>query len=96
MPEMMAKTALAEMARFYGVLYLPLDFDKETDIQRLRTEVATFAAMLRMRLEQRGPCGNAERRRRQALGRALDRIWTRQVGAGELRGGHVQVDAVQP
>lgn len=87
MPEMMAKTALAEIAALYGVQYLPLDFDRELDIQRLRTEVATFAAMLRIQLEQRGAAdvrryrrhAAAERRRRQRLGRAINGMMPRQI-----------------
>jgi predicted nucleotide-binding protein (sugar kinase/HSP70/actin superfamily) len=81
MPETMAKTALAEIAQLYGVKYLPLDFDKELDIQRLRTEVSTFAAMLKIHLEQRGTSGAAhdrlvreEGRRRRRLGMTLDRM----------------------
>jgi len=82
MPETMAKTALAEIAQLYGVKYLPLDFDKELDIQRLRTEVSTFAGMLRIQLEQQGTSDApnhrrhtvAEGRRRRRLGATLDRM----------------------
>jgi predicted nucleotide-binding protein (sugar kinase/HSP70/actin superfamily) len=82
MPETMAKTALSEIAQLYGVKYLPLDFDKELDIQRLRTEVSTFAGMLKIQLEQRGFAGapnhrraaREEGRRRRRLGATLDRM----------------------
>jgi hypothetical protein len=64
------------------VKYLPLDFDKELDIQRLRTEVSTFAGMLRIQLEQQGTSDApnhrrhtvAEGRRRRRLGATLDRM----------------------
>ena len=82
MPETMAKTALSEIAQLYGVKYLPLDFDKELDIQRLRTEVSTFAGMLQIQLEQRGVSDAPTRRRlareesgrRRRLGATLDRM----------------------
>ena len=82
MPETVAKTALVEIAQLYGVQYLPLDFDKELDIQRLRTEISTFAGMLRIQLEQRGaPDARrrrrytaGERRRRELLGTTIDQM----------------------
>ncbi|HEY6102198.1 MAG TPA: hypothetical protein VI007_03110, partial [bacterium] len=82
MPETMAKTALSEIAQLYGVKYLPLDFDKELDIQRLRTEVSTLAGMLKIQLEQRGVsdaptqrrAAREEGRRRRRLGATLDRM----------------------
>lgn len=62
--------------------YLPLDFDKELDIQRLRTEVSTLAGMLKIQLEQRGiydaptqrRAAREEGRRRRRLGATLDRM----------------------
>jgi predicted nucleotide-binding protein (sugar kinase/HSP70/actin superfamily) len=86
MPEMIAKTALAEVAKFYGVRYLPLNFDKETEIERLRTEVSTFAAMLKIQAEKNGAHDpalyrqrkEAEKKRRQQLGRTLEGIWRKQ------------------
>ncbi len=82
MPEMMAKTALVEIAHTYGVKYLPLDFDKELDVQRLRTEVSTFAAMLRIQLEQRGAADlrsfqrykREEQDRRRSLGAIINQM----------------------
>ena len=73
MPEGVVKDALAELAAFYGVHYLPLTFDKEHDIQRLKTEVDTFAALL----HGRARAARDEIRRRQAMGRALTRLYDR-------------------
>ena len=50
MPEGIAKDALTEMTDFYGVRYLPLSFGKEMEIERLKTEVTTFAAILHAQL----------------------------------------------
>lgn len=47
MPEGLVKGAMTELASFYGVPYLGLSFDRENDLERLRTEIATFAAVLR-------------------------------------------------
>ncbi len=79
MPEGLAKDALAELSSFYGVRYLPLSFDKETDIERLKTEVGTFAAILRLETAQKGRegpeahrrAGEAEQVRRRRLGADL-------------------------
>ena len=46
MPEAIAKDALKELAEVYGVRYLALSFDRETEIERLRTEVSTYASVL--------------------------------------------------
>ncbi|MBI3945068.1 MAG: hypothetical protein HY321_04055 [Armatimonadetes bacterium] len=86
MPEMIAKTAIAEVARAYGVRYLPLSFDKEIEIERLRTEIATFAALLRLQQEKRRTGDDStfaasrarENARRQELGRLITRMWDRQ------------------
>ncbi|MGZ4206736.1 MAG: acyl-CoA dehydratase activase-related protein [Actinomycetota bacterium] len=81
MPEGIAKDALAELCRTYGVRYLPMSFGKEADIERMRTELGTFAELLRVEMETRwnakDPGVYAERRRtevarRIGLGRALD------------------------
>lgn len=70
MPEAIAKDALKEMAEAYGVRYLALTFDRETEIERLRTEIGTFAAVLGASSPAR--LCDGERRRRRRLGRRLD------------------------
>lgn len=83
MPEGLAKDALKELADLYGVRYLPLSFDKETEIERLKTEVSTFAALLHAEVAQRGgndPAAFRENKRREiarrrALGRTLDNLY---------------------
>ncbi|MFA5786381.1 MAG: acyl-CoA dehydratase activase-related protein [Actinomycetota bacterium] len=81
MPEGIAKDALAEMCRTYGVRYLPMSFGKETDIERIKTEIGTFAELLRVEMTVRWQASDPalharlrarETRRRRALGRALD------------------------
>lgn len=54
MPESIAKDAVKELANLYNVRYLSLSFDKETEIERLKTEVSTFAALLHARQAQEG------------------------------------------
>jgi len=49
MPEGMAKAPLAEICRLYGVPYLPLSFNRELEIERAKTEIATFAALVHAR-----------------------------------------------
>lgn len=79
MPEGLAKDAVQEMADLFGVRYLSLSFDKETEIERLRTEVSTFAAILHAQLardaaggpKRHGQQKRQEIRRRQAIGRCL-------------------------
>jgi predicted nucleotide-binding protein (sugar kinase/HSP70/actin superfamily) len=79
MPEAIAKDAVKEIARTYGVRYLALDFNRETDIERLRTEVATFAALLRAEAGHKLSGGmpafrrleRLELARRRAIGRLL-------------------------
>lgn len=73
MPEAIGKDALKEMAEVYGVRYLALTFDRETEIERLRTEVGTFAAVLAASPPARLCPG--ERRRRRRIGRNLDRAF---------------------
>jgi len=53
MPEGIAKDALKELSNYYGVHYLPLSFDKETEIERLKTEIATFAHILKEKVNER-------------------------------------------
>lgn len=53
MPEGVAKDAYKELSELYQVRYLSLTFDKETEIERVKTEVATFAALLRAQLNGR-------------------------------------------
>ncbi len=81
MPEGIAKDALAELCRTYGVRYLAMSFGKETDIERMRTEISTFAEILRVEMRARwhGDDPKAYRilkqkeiARRKKLGRALD------------------------
>ncbi|MBE3577745.1 MAG: hypothetical protein IMX00_08645 [Limnochordales bacterium] len=83
MPESIAKDAVKELAALYNVLYLSLSFDKETDIERLKTEVATFAALLHARVEQEG-AGDLTRyrkvrrqevARRRRLGCLISKLW---------------------
>lgn len=52
MPEGIAKDALIEMSQLYGVKSLHLSFSKETDIERLKTELGTFAALLHESINQ--------------------------------------------
>jgi predicted nucleotide-binding protein (sugar kinase/HSP70/actin superfamily) len=54
MPEGIAKGAVLELANLYNVRYLGLSFDKETEIERLRTEVSTFATLLHAQGMQEG------------------------------------------
>jgi predicted nucleotide-binding protein (sugar kinase/HSP70/actin superfamily) len=70
MPEAIGKDALKEMAEVYGVRYLALTFDRETEIERLLTEIGTFAAVLAASPAARIRRG--ERRRRIRIGRGLD------------------------
>ncbi len=71
MPEGIAKDALRELCGVYGVRYLPLSFHRETELERLRTEISTFAALLHTELDTRGPVGGRELGRRRQLGQAL-------------------------
>lgn len=74
MPEGIAKDAVKEIATLYGARYLALSFDRETDIERLRTEVSTYAALLRAELASESAVGGAkELDRRRKIGRLLER-----------------------
>ncbi len=83
MPEGIAKDAIKELADLYGVRYLSLSFDKETEIERLRTEISTFAALLQAQVSQQGADDTesywerkrAEVTRRQAIGRGLNAMY---------------------
>jgi len=82
MPEGIAKAALAELCRLFGVPYLPLSFNRELEIERLRTEIATFAALLHARVGQLAAGGDdaylraraREIARRRELSRALNAL----------------------
>jgi hypothetical protein len=74
MPEGLAKDALIELSQLYGVRYLSSSFDRETDIQRLKTELATFASLLKSDLASAGVHTIKERKqltRKQALKRRM-------------------------
>lgn len=73
MPEGIAKDAVKEIASLYGARYLALSFNRETDIERLRTEVSTYAALLKAELTSQSPAARArELDRRRCIGRLLD------------------------
>lgn len=74
MPEGIAKDAYKELSDLYQVRYLCLTFDKETEIERVKTEVSTFAALLHAQLSDRLSQAAQGRllRERRALGRRLD------------------------
>lgn len=83
MPEGVARGAVKEVADLYGVRYLALSFDKETEIERLRTEVSTFAALLHAQVAREtadDPFRQRRRRkqeirRRRAIGRVLMKMY---------------------
>ncbi len=83
MPEGIAKDAVKELADLYGVRYLPLSFDKETEVERLRTEIGTFATLLHAEVARRGGDDPArywewkrhEVARRRELGRTLTELY---------------------
>lgn len=79
MPEGVAKDAYKELCDLYQVRYLSLSFDKETEIERVRTEVSTFAALLHAQTAARR--GRLSRLRllleRRATGRRLDALYRR-------------------
>ncbi len=61
MPEGIAKDAVAEIADLYGLNYLTLDFDREADIERLKTEVETFASLLHQRHREKDQASSSKR-----------------------------------
>lgn len=79
MPEGVAKDAYKELSDLYQVRYLGLSFDKETEIERVKTEVSTFAALLHAQMAGRTGWLSRMRllRERRALGRRLDALWRR-------------------
>lgn len=85
MPEGIAKDGVKELADLYGVRYLGLSFDKETEIERLKTEVSTFAALLRAEVARTGGGDSLRYRhdktqevaRRRELGRLLTEMYDR-------------------
>ncbi len=82
MPEGIAKAAMTELCRTYGVPYLPLSFNRELEIERVKTEITTFASLLRARVGQTAAAGPeayeraraAELTRRKVLSRTIDRL----------------------
>lgn len=85
MPEGIAKAPMAEMCRLYGVPYLPLSFNRELEIERVKTEMATFAALLHGRISRLAADGRSaferararEIARRKGLGRAVNHLHRR-------------------
>ena len=77
MPEGIAKDAYKELGDLYGVRYLGLSFDKELEMERARTEVSTFAALLRAQMEgRRGrPAALIHGLQRRLLGLRLNRLY---------------------
>jgi hypothetical protein len=47
MPEVVAKPAISELAAIYDRPFLSLSFNRETDTERLMTEVLTFARLIK-------------------------------------------------
>ncbi|MDR7427440.1 MAG: acyl-CoA dehydratase activase-related protein [Armatimonadota bacterium] len=82
MPEGIARLALAEVCRLYGVPYLPLSFNRELEIERVKTEVATFAVLLHARIAELAAGGQEgfrrararEVARRRAIGAAVNAL----------------------
>ncbi|MBI2875000.1 MAG: hypothetical protein HYY09_07910 [Firmicutes bacterium] len=93
MPEGIAKTALSEMCDLYSVRYLPISFGKETEVERLRTELATFAELLRLGVRNLGAHTpdlyrerlKKETLRRRRLGAVLTGIHEREAGRTRAR-----------
>ncbi|MGE5675628.1 MAG: acyl-CoA dehydratase activase-related protein [Mycobacterium leprae] len=78
MPEAIARDAYKEMGDYYGVRYLGISFDKEQEIERLKTEVATFAAVLREQAADRTWLGRHRLRwQRHSLGRHATQLYRR-------------------
>ena len=76
MPEGIAKDALDEMSQIYGVKSLHLSFDKEIEIERLRTEVGTFATLLYADLEQKQAFDKMQEIvRRQRIGQTIEKAY---------------------
>ncbi|MGD9677645.1 MAG: acyl-CoA dehydratase activase-related protein [Vulcanibacillus sp.] len=78
MPEGIAKDALKEIGHIYGVKCLHLSYDKEIEVERLKTEIGTFSVILNQDLEFRKgnlESVNKEIYRRQSIGKVIDRIY---------------------
>ncbi len=78
MPEGMAKDALKEMSQIYGIKSLHLSFDKEIEIERLRTELGTFASLLQQDLGKRkeeNDFRQIEIKRRKAIGQVIEEMY---------------------
>ena len=80
MPEGIAKDALIEMSQLYNIKSLHLSFDKETEIERLKTELGTFAALLQQDLDRKGDFNwlESEQKRRTAIGKTLEEMYKRE------------------
>ena len=74
MPEGIAKDALIEMSQIYGIKSLHLSFDKETEIERLKTELGTFSDLLYQDLERKrdNTWKAAEIERRKSIGKTIE------------------------
>ncbi|GBF10615.1 acyl-CoA dehydratase activase-related protein [Tepidibacillus sp. HK-1] len=78
MPEGMAKDALAEMCQIYGIKSIHLSFDKEIEIERLKTEINTFASLLHQEIAMRGDIRSyreEEIQRRQQIGHTIEKVY---------------------
>ncbi len=78
MPEGIAKDALKEMGQIYGVKSLHLSYDREIEIERLKTEIDTFSVLLNQDLETRKEdlkWRDREISRRGNIGKAIERIY---------------------
>ncbi len=80
MPEGIARDALKELSQIYSVRYLSLSFDKETDIERLKTEIKTFATLLHSEQREEKPLKKLIRqyrllKQRRDIGHLLDSIY---------------------
>lgn len=78
MPEGIAKDALIEMSLLYGIKSLHLSFSKETDIERLKTELGTFATLLHDDLEKKKDQAGyyeKEMHRREKIGMTMDKMY---------------------
>lgn len=83
MPEGIARDAYKELSDLYGVRYLSMSFDKELDVERVKTEVHTFAALLQAQLEQRSWLERLGLRlHRQRLGRRMAHLYARAKRVG--------------
>lgn len=75
MPEGIAKDALKELAALYNVGYLALSFDKEMDVERLRTEISTYTTLLHAKANAGKQSIRKEAQRRQKIGHIVNRLY---------------------